>query len=383
MPKRRSPGEGSISKRRDGRWVGQLVTGARAKGHARRRTVYGKTKGEVLRKLDAAKIELHGGVGGSRRLTFGQLAEQWLANRKEALKWSTCKAYERTLKKHGAGLWRRPLVAIRPLDLDAHLRDLERAKVRPAARATYRERIRQVFRYAVAKRLLTLSPADSLEVPKRRPGTRWTWERGEVSAFLAAARDTRLYPLFYVALATGLRAGELLGLQWSDLDLDAAILSVRHTWGPGPDGQALGEPKTARSKRSMPLSPDVVDILTAWRANGPHPGEFVFAWPTGAPLSADTLARELDRLVTAAEVPRITMHGLRHTYATLALRAGLPVQVLSERLGHTRTSLTMDVYVSVLAEQREDGAYSIARLLSEPDAALMQHSGKTKQLPPN
>jgi integrase len=115
-----------------------------------------------------------------------------------------------------------------------------------------------------------------------------------------------------------------------------------------------------------------------WRGS-----EFVFSWPTGKPMSADTLARELDRLITVAEVPRITMHGFRHTYATLALRAGLPVQVLSERLGHTRTSLTMDVYVAVLQEQREAAAYSMTRLLSEPDAALMQHSGKTRQLPPN
>jgi hypothetical protein len=86
MPKRRSPGEGSISRRPDGRWLGQVVTGATARGHARRRTVYGKTKGEVLRKLDAVKLELHGGVDGSRRLTFGQLAELWLANRKVGLK---------------------------------------------------------------------------------------------------------------------------------------------------------------------------------------------------------------------------------------------------------------------------------------------------------
>ena len=395
MSTRRSPGEGSISRRPDGRWLGQLVTGRTAGGHPRRRTVYGRTKGEVLRKLDAVKIELHGGIDGGRRLTFGQLTELWLANRKAGLKWGTWKAYSRTLKKHGRALWRRPLVAIRPLDLDAHLHELERAGVPPAARATYRERIRQVFRYAVAKRLLTFSPADSLELPKYRPSTRRTWERTEVKAFLAAARGHWLYPLFHLALTTGLRPGELLALRWTDVDFDQGVLTVRHTWGPGANGQVLGEPKTARSKRRIPLSSDVLDILTAWHTawiqehivvEGVEEwrgSEFVFSWPTGNPMSADTLARELDRLIAAAEVPRLTMHGLRHTYATLALRAGLPVQVLSERLGHTRTSLTLDIYVGVLAEQREAAAYSMTRLLSEPDAAPMQHSGETRQAPPN
>jgi integrase len=395
MSRRRSPGEGSISRRKGGGWVGQIVTGTTTHGSTRRRTVYGRTKGEVLRKLDALKIELHGGVDGARRLTFGQLADLWLANRKAGLKWTTWQAYSRTLKKHGAALWRRPLVAIRPLELDAHLRDLERAKVPSAARATYRERIRQVFKYAVAKRLLTLSPADSLEVPKHRPSTRRTWERGEVAAFLAAARETRLYPLFYLALATGLRAGELLGLQWPDVDLDAAVLTVQHTWGPGPDGQALGEPKTARSKRTIPLPPDVLEVLAGWRTawmqervfqDGVQKwrgSDFVFSWPTGQPMSADTLARELDHLIIAAGLPRLTMHGLRHSYATLALRAGLPVQVLSERLGHTRTSLTMDIYVGVLAEQREAGALSMEKLLSDPDAVTMQYSGNTKQVLPS
>ena len=395
MNRRRSPGEGSISRRPDGRWVGQFVTGTTAGGQPRRRTVYGRTKGEVLRKLDSVKLEIHGGIDSARRLTFGRLAELWLENRKAGLKWGTWKAYSRTLKKHGKALWRRPLVAIRPLDLDAHLHDLERSGVPSAARRGYRERIRQVFRYAVAKRLLTLSPADSLEVPKHRPSTRRTWERSEVSAFLAVARGHRLYALFFTALATGLRAGELLGLQWGDVDLDQGVLTVRHTWGPGPDGQVLGEPKTARSKRTIPLSSDVVEILTARHTAWIHErivvegveewrgGEFVFSWPTGKPMSPDTVSSELDRLIIAAEVPRLTMHGLRHSYATHALRVGMPVQVLSERLGHSRTSLTMDVYVGVLAEQREAAAYSMARLLSDPDAALMQHSGDTKQLPPN
>ena len=297
--------------------------------------------------------------------------------------------YSRTLKKYGKPLWRRPLVSIKPLDLDAHMRALEQAGVASAARRAYRERLRQVFRYAVTKRLLPLSPADSLDVPKHEPRPRHAWERAEVAAFLETARENRLYPMFYLALATGLRVGELLALQWGDVDIAAGTLTVRHTWAPGPDGHRLSPPKTAKSLRTIPLAQDALEVLAAWRESSGPEGQiapvdgFVFPGEPGAPISDSTVARELLALATEAGVPRITMHGLRHTYATLALRAGVPVQVLSERLGHSRTAITMDVYVKVLAEQREAAALTIAALLSEPDAALMQHSGDTMQLEPN
>lgn len=390
MTKRRSPGEGSISRRPDGRWVGQVVTGAAGPGHPRRRTVYGKTKTELIGKLTRAKVELHGGMDAGRRVTFGQLALLWIDNRESKIRWVTSKVYERTLKKYGKPLWRRPLVSIKPLDLDAHMRALEQAGIRSAARRAYRERLRQVFRYAVTKRLLPLSPADSLDVPHHEPRPRHAWERAEVAAFLAVARENRLYPMFYLALATGLRVGELLALQWSDVDVAAGTLTVSHTWAPGPDGHRLSPPKTPKSLRTIPLAQDALEVLSAWRASLNSElsdtralAGFVFPGGPGAPISDSTVARELLAVATAADVPRLTMHGLRHTYATLALRAGVPVQVLSERLGHSRTAITMDVYVKVLAEQREAAALTIAALLSEPDAALMQHSGDTMQLEPN
>ena len=387
---RRSPGEGSVYRRPSGLWVGQVAAGG-----GRKRVVYARTKGKLLAKLDDARLELHGGVDGDRRYTFGQLVEAWLTAREPNLKYGTWRAYGWILRKHGKALWKRPLVAIKPLALDAHLRDLSRSGVPTGARLGYRERLRQVFRYAVTKRLLTVSPAEALEPVKHRPTRRRTWERNQVAAFLKAARHRRLYPLWHLALSTGLRAGELLGLQWSDVDLEAGTLTVRHTWGPTANGRALTEPKTSRSRRTMPLPADVVDVLTAWRGvwtservteagdEDLHEADLVFSWPTGRPLTTETLARELDRAIAAAEVPRLTPHGLRHSYATLALHAGMPVQVLSERLGHTRVSLTMDVYVGVLAEQREAGALSMAELLAEPEATTKPHGARATQLKPN
>jgi hypothetical protein len=256
MPKRRSPGEGSVYRRSSGLWCGQVVVGA-----GRRRTCYAKTKGALLRKMDAVRVELHGGVAADRRITFGQFVDRWLRSQKE-LKWVTKKAYLRTLKKYGGSLWRRRLVTITDDDLTTNMDELE--GVPSAARRAYRERLRQVFKYAVEHHKIPFSPATVLGPQPHKPAKRVTWERADVAAFLAAARETRLYPLFYLALATGLRAGELLGLAWRpDLDLDAGTLTVSHTWGPGEHGHGLGTPKTDSAQRKIPL-------WIFWNVEGHH-----------------------------------------------------------------------------------------------------------------
>ena len=375
--------------RRGDLWVGQVVVSP-----GKRRVVYSKTKTALLLKMDAVKREVHGGFGTDRRMTFGQTVGLWLTDRKGRVRWRTWSELDRVLRAHSKPLWNRPLVAIRPLDLDAHLAHLERAGVPSSTRMIYRGHLRQVFHFAVVKRLLPLSPADSLDVPKHEPRPRHTWERAEVAAFLAAARSVRLFPAFYLALATGLRPGEVLALQWADLDLDAGRLTVRHTWVRGEHGYGLGKPKTPHSLREVRLAPDVVEVLTAWRSAylaervyevGVEVEDLglVFSWPDGRALSAETLARWQRRIIAIAGVTPLTLHGLRHTYATLALRAGMPVQVLSERLGHTRTSFTIDTYVSVLAEQREQALFSMERLLAEPEAVATRHPVDPTQPPPN
>ena len=170
----------------------------------------------------------------------------------------TCGRSRSTVGRYGAVLWSRSNPSTSTTSANWP------SGVPSAARRAYRERLRQVFKYAVANRR-SRSPRRLLEEQPHEPAERVTWERTHAAAFLLAARETRLYPLFYLALTSGLRAGELLGLQWSDLDLDAGTLTVRHTWAPGENGYGLGKPKTTARSRTIPLSADALEVLVAWR----------------------------------------------------------------------------------------------------------------------
>ena len=326
--------------RRGDLWVGQVVVGP-----GKRRAVYAKTKSALLPKMDAVRREVHGGTGRDRRLTFGKLAELWVANRKAKLKWGTWKAYERTLKKHGAALWRRPLVAIQPLDLDANLRDLALAGVPSAARRAYRERLRQVFKYAVAKRLLAISPAAAIEEQPHEPAARVTWERTHAAAFLVSGAGDAPVP---AVLPRPRHRPPRRGAARPPVVGPRPRRGHAHRPAHLGAGRERPRPREAQDQggpRTIPLSPDTVAVLVAWRtawlservyevgADDVPDLDLVFSWPTGRPMSACTLSRVLDEIITAAKVPRLTMHGLRHVYATFALQAGVPVQVLSERLG--------------------------------------------------
>ena len=384
MTSRRSPGEGSVFQRPDGRWVGQLVVGRTERGGARRRTVYGRTKREALEKLQKARSE--GPSTAGRRMTLGQLVTHWLTVRETAVRPSTTASYRRTLTNHAGALWDRPIVAIAPLDVEAHVAALRRDGTGARTAGYFVRLLRQVLRYAVTHRLLATNPADAVRAGGGDPPAALTpWSPAEAASFLAAVTNDRLEALWLLALGTGMRRGELLGLQWPDVDLDGSRLTVRHAWTIGPEGTELSAPKTRTSRRVIPLSPDLVAALEArrqawteertvagrirrWRG-----GEFVFSSPTGKPISPDTLARRFRSACRAAGVRAIRIHDLRHTYATLALRAGVPVQVVSERLGHSRVSITMDRYVGILQEQRLSGALPLAELLGS-EAALKQHS---------
>lgn len=381
---RRSPGEGSVFQRADGRWVGQVVVGHTTKG-IRRRTVYGRTKGEVLRKLQKAQQEA--GLGPvDRKATFGALITDWLASRKPRLRSSTHDNYTRILKGHTGDLWRVPVARLTPAAIERHLAALQEAKAGGRVIQYWRQLAKAVLRHAVRRGIVPVSPADGVESHPHRASVPPPWEPAEAAAFLVAAQRARLYPFFHLALATGLRGGELLGLQWADVDLAAAILTVRHTYARTPDGPALTEPKTARSKRAVALDPETVAVLEQrqqqWRAErdlaeraGLWQGtDYVFAGQDGRPVSHTWARKTLVRIAKAAGVRRIRLHDLRHTYATLALLAGVQAHVVSERLGHSRVSITMDVYAGVLQEQRAGAALSLDVLLRR-EASRLSHGG--------
>ena len=172
---------------------------------------------------------------------------------------------------------------------------------------------------------------------------------------------------------TGLRRGEALGLQWDDIDLEAGRLSVRRSLISVAYAVQVAEPKTAKGRRVVPLDAATVEALKgqaarqvddqqewgeAWTDSG-----YVFTDEGGAPLHPDRISKSFDRAVRAAMLPRIRLHDLRHTWATLALRAGIHPKVVQERLGHSSISITLDTYSHAIPAMQEEAAELVAALV--------------------
>jgi integrase len=194
-----------------------------------------------------------------------------------------------------------------------------------------------------------------------------------ISYFLEHVRDDRLYAAWRVLAMTGIRRGELLGLSWDAVDLDTARLAITRTLIGGKGAPRFSEPKTKRGRRSVALDSETVTALGEHRerqlderaAWGPayEPHDLVFCRENGTPIWPRSFSRSFDNHVRNAGLPRIRLHDLRHTHATLALAAGVHPKVVQERLGHATIAITLDIYSHAVPALQEDAAEKIAALL--------------------
>ena len=155
-----------------------------------------------------------------------------------------------------------------------------------------------------------------------------------------------MYELYYLDLATGLRRGELLGLKWTDIDLDRGVLKIQRAIS-RQNGKVVEAPlKTKNAYRTLPLSADAISVLKMQKCRVGN-SEWVFPSPTGGPMSPDSVLHMLQRVLKRAGLPRIRFHDLRHTFATMALQNGVDVKTVSSMLGHYSAGFTLDTYGNV------------------------------------
>lgn len=211
------------------------------------------------------------------------------------------------------------------------------------------------------------NPADRCDPPRIRIGDNEirTWTGEEVAAFLRSIAGHDLYPLFLLLVTTGLRRGEALGLRWSDIDLERSELAVRRTVLSVSGKIISGTPKTAKGRRTVALDDHSVTVLKAMRSTDPRPDGLAFGH-NGAPLDPVAVSKTFARLVKRSGLPSIRLHDLRHTHATLALRAGVHPKIVSERLGHATISLTLDVYSHAIPHMQVGAADKVASLIFGP-----------------
>ena len=225
---------------------------------------------------------------------------------------------------------------------------------------------------AVKWQILSRNVADSATAPRPQTREPKVWTADDLRAFLGHVEGDRLYGAYLLAATTGLRRGEVLGLRWCDVA--PARLSVIQTLISVGGATSFSTPKTAKGRRSVALDTTTIAALRAHRIRqleermglglgAPSADGLVFADIGGGPLHPKALSDHFARLVKGAGVPRLTLHGLRHTHATLALAAGIHPKVVSERLGHSTIGVTLDLYSHTVPGLEEAAAEKVAALV--------------------
>ncbi len=200
-----------------------------------------------------------------------------------------------------------------------------------------------------------------------------TWDAEQLRAYLQHVREDRLFAAWFLAATTGMRRGEVLGLRREDVDLTAGTLAVRQAITAVGYRVVVTEPKTERSRRRISLDPATIAALRdhlkqqakerlAWGPAYRDQG-LVFAKEDGSPVHPDEFSKAFQRRASDAGLPRIRLHDLRHTYATLALAAGVHPKVVSDRLGHSTITLTIDTYSHSIPSLEEQAANAVADLI--------------------
>jgi integrase len=384
--KRRGRTEGSIYYREaDGQWVGSVSLGYDGNGKRKRRVVYGASKQEVQEKLRQLQTEsLAGTLSDVGRLTVGEYLQRWLENTaKNKVRPTTYARYEQLVRLHV-----RPILGgvqlgkLRAVHVEACYAELERNGATAWTRKMAGTLLTSALRHAVRLKLIPFNPA--ADVVKARPEEKEMRFLTEPQAkqFLDAARGARLFALFALAVGSGMRQGELLGLQWPDIDFDKGTLSVQRSLAQVKGQFVLKEPKSKRSRRTIKLPRFTLDALQQHRQAILKEGNIgapVFCTKTGNYIGKSNLIRQVFKPALAranekatgaakehggqpALLPDIRFHDLRHTHATGLLAQGHSIKAVSQRLGHASIELTLRVYAHVLPTDDDALADGLERM---------------------
>ncbi len=364
----RRKGEGTVYQReRDGLWIGQATIAGR------RKTVTGHTSREAQKALRKLLVDADRGVlPPSERWTLGQLIERWLSDVvQHTTRPRTYKEYRGLMDRHV--LPELSTVALARLHA-AHLQSLySRLLERGLSPKTVRDIhvvLHGALKHAVRWNLVSRNVTDQVDPPRVKRDEIRPLNPQEVQALLASAKGTRSEALVTMAIATGARQGELLGLRWSDLDWDAGVVIVQRQLSR--DG-SFAEVKSGAGRRVIDLPASTMAVLRDHRSRqneerllaGPEweALELVFCTYTGRPLNWRNVVRGFKHLLTVAGLRDIRFHDLRHTSATLLLKQGVHMKVVQERLGHASIDITMDTYSHLLEGMGREAAEKLNRML--------------------
>lgn len=372
---RRASGEGTIYHRKDGSWSAQLSLPG-----GKRKTYYGRTQKEVREKLLAARRDAERGlvtIGPSPILA--DFCTRWLTDVvKPSVRPRTYENYVLNVGRLRPYLGSKRLSTLRPEQVQAAYGELLASGLSARSVQQAHAVLHRALHQALVWGLVGRNVADAVAAPRPPRQAMRTLTRDQVWALFRATRDDRLHALWVVLATTGLRVGEALGLTWDSVDFDGHRLLIgRALQRQQGKGLVLVEPKTGRSRRAVQVSQLVLSSLRERRAEqleerlltGPEweDNGLVFTKVSGRPLDSGMVSWTLRKALKAAGLPRVRVHDLRHTAATLLLAEGVHPKVVQELLGHSSITLTLDTYSHVMPGLHAEAAARMDALFKGAD----------------
>jgi integrase len=323
-----------------------------------------------------------------KKLTVTSYLKSWLRDVASQLAATTYQRYAQIVNLRAIPeIGHVPLSKVQPVHIQAlytkwSAKRLDKRKGELSARSVLHHHrvLRNAFQQAVRLQLIHRNPFDAVKPPKCVPSKIAILDESEAAKLLQTAKESPIYVAVNIALLTGLRRGEILALRWSDIDWQRRLISVRQAIVQTKDGLKFKEPKTRTSKRTVSIGQTLIEVLkkhrtqqgrNRWKFKDDYaPFDLVVAEDDGNPIIPQRLSDRFRSLVIAAGVTKVRLHDLRHSHASHALRAGIHPKVVSERLGHGGSAITLDLYSHVLEGMQEDAAIKVDEAIQAALAKL-------------
>ena len=379
MAKRRPNGDGLVRKRDDGRWEGRIVAGRKNDGSAIYRSVFAEKQSELMPKLNELKAQYAGiRLTEDSSITLGEWMARWMEEyKKPILRPSTYSGYSKDIENHIIPyLGAKKLTQLKTSEIQKHYNYLlesgrvkDNGKGKGLSNATVRGIhmvLREALDSAVREGLIPRNPADGTSPPKIHRKEKQVLTKDELETFMKLIEnDESWYDFFYTEMLTGMRAGEICGVRWEDFDEDDRTLRVVRSVDFVHGELVIGETKTEDGKRTIYL-PDSLWRLLATRKKKSF-GEWIFPnlLKPELPLDPAKAYRQLKSILKKGNLPDIRLHDLRHTFTSHAANSGIAPKTLSEIVGHSKASFTLDHYAHVTSDMQKNASNIVTNYITD------------------